>query len=115
MEKVEGLESRIVELEGEVGGLEEELGKLNVRVSKLSVLGFPRAVSDNVSALTQNQDITIREMETRLLTMEKDIDEQVAQRVKGREVSWFAENSTVVPVVTVARLPPVGASQPIGS
>lgn len=39
------------------------------------------------SVAPQNQDITIRDLEGRLLSMEGDIEQQVVQRVKSKEVS----------------------------
>lgn len=112
MEKTEGLEARVLELEAEVGSLEEELGKLNV----CGELVFPLPVL-HVSASTfpdQNQDITIREMESRLLSMEKDIDEQVSQRVKGREVWGCVAGlpSVHVPQRGCVRICVAGAAQP---
>ena len=53
---------RIQQLEAEVASLDEELTKLN------------------------NQDITIRNLESRILSMEDDIEQQVQQRVKVKEV-----------------------------
>ena len=90
-------------LQTEVASLEEELGKLNVCVCMtvvvclcvcnacacvcvMRVLVCVRVTVCACVCPCQNQDITMRDLEARLLSMEADIEQQVAQRVKGREV-----------------------------
>jgi hypothetical protein len=89
-------DSRVVELQREVAGLEEELSKLNVR---RSWGGIDFCGRDGISKhifLCQNQDITIRQLESRLLSMESSVEDLVNERVKTKEVVCTALSQCLI-------------------
>ncbi len=94
LQRLKALEETKATLEADVAGLDDELAKLKVVRCMRRVGCAPHrtrcACFLQNTHTSQNQDITIRDLEARLLSMEADIETQVVQRVKAREVRLLA-------------------------